>query len=350
MSLLNSVFSWFTGGDEEKKESVISPLDKLHKSYADLNSVDDEILKAQKDFDEQNQEYSLKIAACDKLITGNNSEQAKENKGFLVEKLTKAENQFISIVQDLNTKKQVFQSEIEGIEQEVLVKSLEAVALLEQEQRDKVQEIMSGWSETEMIDGVKHDHYSAMVKAIELATGTSLTKAVATKSAAPIISIGEAKKKAKVDLTGHYVNAIIRRDGKLLFVKRAANDDLGPGTYCLPGGKIETGESIPVAMCRELKEETSLECDSDCFWLKAKAKCSDGKWAFYLSGSPSGDVKLLDGENENARWMTDEEWLEENLLLDLKDHLIALEIPQLNIEDIPTIQKAEEGSGFFFEG
>lgn len=47
--------------------------------------------------------------------------------------------------------------------------------------------------------------------------------------------------------------AVLDRRGRLLFIKRKDN-----GTYCLPGGRLNPGESPLKAAIRELKEETNL--------------------------------------------------------------------------------------------
>jgi 8-oxo-dGTP diphosphatase len=62
----------------------------------------------------------------------------------------------------------------------------------------------------------------------------------------------------------HYKNpipsvvAVIERQNSVLLVKRAVEP--GKGDWCLPGGFIETGETIAAATVREVKEETNLEC------------------------------------------------------------------------------------------
>ena len=53
------------------------------------------------------------------------------------------------------------------------------------------------------------------------------------------------------------VGAVITRpDGQLLLIKRG--NEPGRGLWSLPGGRIEPGESDPVAVAREVKEETGL--------------------------------------------------------------------------------------------
>ena len=52
------------------------------------------------------------------------------------------------------------------------------------------------------------------------------------------------------------VSAAIFRDGKVLIVRRARKPALG--IYTLPGGGVETGETLIEAVIREVHEETAL--------------------------------------------------------------------------------------------
>jgi mutator protein MutT len=78
------------------------------------------------------------------------------------------------------------------------------------------------------------------------------------------------------------VRAIIRDEsGKILIVKRSARDAYG-NLWCLPGGKVDYGQTAIEALKREVAEELSLECTSVLF-------------LFYLDGLPSapGDPHYL---------------------------------------------------------
>ena len=56
--------------------------------------------------------------------------------------------------------------------------------------------------------------------------------------------------------------------GLLLLVKRGT--DPGKGLWSLPGGRVESGESVVAAVVRELKEETGLQgvCGSLVGWVE----------------------------------------------------------------------------------
>lgn len=55
------------------------------------------------------------------------------------------------------------------------------------------------------------------------------------------------------------VSAAIFRNNKVLLVRRARSP--GKGTYSLPGGRVEFGETLHVALHREVAEETALKIE-----------------------------------------------------------------------------------------
>lgn len=56
------------------------------------------------------------------------------------------------------------------------------------------------------------------------------------------------------------VHVVLRRDGKILLLRRAGNV-FATGQFCLPSGHLERGESILDAAVREAKEETGIVLD-----------------------------------------------------------------------------------------
>ncbi len=59
------------------------------------------------------------------------------------------------------------------------------------------------------------------------------------------------------------INVLVVRGGKLLLGKR--KNVYGDGTWGLPGGHLERGESMLAAAARELKEETGLKAQEISF-------------------------------------------------------------------------------------
>jgi 8-oxo-dGTP diphosphatase len=104
------------------------------------------------------------------------------------------------------------------------------------------------------------------------------------------------------------VSAAIIRDGKVLVVRRARNPALN--LYTLPGGGVETGETLTEAVCREVREETALSIEpvglaghrevilrdtQDRVERHFVIMCYAARWR-------SGEVALND-ELDDARWI-----------------------------------------------
>lgn len=102
------------------------------------------------------------------------------------------------------------------------------------------------------------------------------------------------------------------RDGKVLVVRRARNPALN--LYTLPGGVVETGETLIEAVAREVREETSLQVEPvalaghrEAIMRDAQGKierhfvilCFAARW---LSGEPA-----LNEELDDARWLAPSE-------------------------------------------
>jgi ADP-ribose pyrophosphatase YjhB (NUDIX family) len=104
------------------------------------------------------------------------------------------------------------------------------------------------------------------------------------------------------------VSAAIVRDGKVLVVRRARNPALS--LYTLPGGVVETGETLLRAVAREVREETALTIDPVGLAGHREAIVRDGQGrverhfvilcfaARWLAGEP-----VLNEELDDARWL-----------------------------------------------
>jgi 8-oxo-dGTP diphosphatase len=104
------------------------------------------------------------------------------------------------------------------------------------------------------------------------------------------------------------VSAAIIRDGKVLVVRRSRKPALG--IYTLPGGGVETGETLVQAVTREVREETSLEIAPVALAGHREAIMRDPQGgverhfvilcfaARWLAGEPK-----LNEELDDARWL-----------------------------------------------
>ena len=104
------------------------------------------------------------------------------------------------------------------------------------------------------------------------------------------------------------VSAAIFRDGKILLVRRAKSP--ARGFYSLPGGRVEFGETLHIALHREVDEETALKIEIAGLagWREVVPGAGGGghylimsfaaRWA---SGEP-----VLNDEHDDFRWLAPE--------------------------------------------
>ena len=65
------------------------------------------------------------------------------------------------------------------------------------------------------------------------------------------------KRAQEAGINRYVVGAIIERDSRVLLLERPKDDFMG-GIYEFPSGRVEDGESLDVALCREVEEETGM--------------------------------------------------------------------------------------------
>jgi 8-oxo-dGTP diphosphatase len=104
------------------------------------------------------------------------------------------------------------------------------------------------------------------------------------------------------------VSAAIVRDGKVLVVRRARKPALN--LYTLPGGAVETGETLHEAVIREVREETQLTIEPVALAGHREAIMRDDQGrverhfvilsfaARWIAGEP-----VLNEELNDARWL-----------------------------------------------
>jgi len=60
---------------------------------------------------------------------------------------------------------------------------------------------------------------------------------------------------------GLVIRGLLKRNEKILLLKRHPNSKTNPNRWELPGGKIEPGEDFDKALLREFEEETNLSIE-----------------------------------------------------------------------------------------
>lgn len=101
------------------------------------------------------------------------------------------------------------------------------------------------------------------------------------------------------------VSAAIFRDGKVLLVRRARSP--GNGFYSLPGGRVEFGETLHVALAREVDEETGLKIAIVGLsgWREVLPAASGGGHYVIMSFAARwlGGEPVLNEEHDDFKWL-----------------------------------------------
>ncbi|MBI2837263.1 MAG: NUDIX domain-containing protein [Acidobacteria bacterium] len=118
--------------------------------------------------------------------------------------------------------------------------------------------------------------------------------------------------------------SIIRRDGKILLIRRAAISTHDPGLWELPGGKLEYGEELVKAVEREVSEETGLAVavgQPIKIWHFSKQP-------FWVTGVTfvcdyAGGAVCLSSEHDTYAWIDPAEYVNYPLSTSMKEQIEA---------------------------
>jgi len=110
---------------------------------------------------------------------------------------------------------------------------------------------------------------------------------------------------------------IIRKDKKVLLLKRALADTWMPGKWGLPGGVVEKGETPREGAIRETKEETNLDVENISFYLVREENSF-----LFVTRDFYGDI-MLDYESQAYMWAS---------FADIDDHKKYDLVPHLRTE------------------
>lgn len=96
--------------------------------------------------------------------------------------------------------------------------------------------------------------------------------------------------------------------GKVLLTRRAPQKTYA-GTWENSGGAAQAGETSRKAIARELFEETGIRAGEDEFELIGSDRDRNAFYDFYCikRQTPLGQIVLLPGETDDAKWVTLEE-------------------------------------------
>lgn len=134
-----------------------------------------------------------------------------------------------------------------------------------------------------------------------------------------------------MELRGQHVVAVaalIVRDGRVLSLRRAAQNLAGPGLWETVSGRVEQGEQPLSAVAREVSEECALEVEIDPRPLGAYAAQRRGQpmiVILYRARYLGGEVQISDEHDAHA-WLTAAEFTQRSSLRPLceaVDHVLS---------------------------
>ncbi len=124
---------------------------------------------------------------------------------------------------------------------------------------------------------------------------------------------------------GVAATAAIARGSLLLLLRRAATCEHEPGRWELPGGKLDIGETLPEAVAREVREETSMSITVGPP-LKTWHFVRDQYWVTGVTFRCHSETRglRLGSEHDQSRWLTTSEALELPLAESMREQILAL--------------------------
>jgi len=110
----------------------------------------------------------------------------------------------------------------------------------------------------------------------------------------------------------HYACAILLREGRILLGKRAPHLKTYPGCWDVIGGRVEDGETMGEALCRELGEEIGIvpiSCERLCSVVdNSPRECGEAIYHMHLVRTwAGGEPEMMDHEHTALTWFSVEE-------------------------------------------
>lgn len=123
------------------------------------------------------------------------------------------------------------------------------------------------------------------------------------------------------------VSCFCKSNGEILLLKRQSHKPQG-GTWGVPAGKMENGESPLEAMTRELHEECGIESErsSLSFFKTVYVRYADVDFIYHIfhtSFRVKPGIQIRESEHLQYTWITPKKALDMNLIEDL-DQCIKL--------------------------
>ena len=102
----------------------------------------------------------------------------------------------------------------------------------------------------------------------------------------------------------HVIAAVIRKNGKVLLCSRPDGKHLG-GMWEFPGGKVDAGETDEECLCREIKEELSLDIlvADQIYRINHKYPEKEVDIRFYRAFASDVNQEIIAMDNQQYGWV-----------------------------------------------
>ncbi len=97
---------------------------------------------------------------------------------------------------------------------------------------------------------------------------------------------------------------LVDKNNQYLLLQRSMESKGNPGTWELPGGKVDDGESLETALLREVEEETGLITEITGLVGTAESSLGDKKIVYVImEGISDGEGISLSKEHDDFAWV-----------------------------------------------
>ncbi len=137
-----------------------------------------------------------------------------------------------------------------------------------------------------------------------------------TKSSSEIESINKKLDLILEKMMEIYVGVVLLDDKERIFLIRENDKNMiGKGRWNLPGGSVDSGESLVEAISRETKEETGYGVEVESLLGCYKCKKSDKSWIYTVFGARvvGKKIRCEDPDVKEGKWFEKNEFLDMNV-------------------------------------